>query len=518
MAARSGAQEWERTQRRLEREAQQQQRAQERARLAAEREAKQRHVEEATALAARKTAELDQQVEQLDRILRDGVKDRGGYELQRRTVAEPLLDLGPLATPVRRPDWAAFAPAEPGAVSRLLGGRQRYERALTVARDSFEHAVLASEKEELERQRRVGAARREHRSRTEQARREVAGHNRSVETLRRGVRDRDKTAVEDLLAKALDTVPVPAGFPHRTEVIVNSASEQVVVRAELPARDVVPSVRACSYVAKHDEQRTSQRPAKDVAAIYRSVVSQVALLCVRDVFAADLAVRSVAFNGHLPVVSPAMGEREYPCLLSVEVAREDFPTDDKLRAVTPEACLRHLRAVVSPHPYEVEPVEPILDFDLSKYRFVEGLDAVSTLDSRPDLMQMSYTGFEHLVRQLFEAQGAEGWTTERSGDDGVDAVIARRTPLFGGLSIVQAKQYSQPIGLSHLRELAGAMEEKKAGWGVLVTTSRFTSGCATKAREHGRMELIDGQQLRYLIKEHLGKDVLIGKRPRQGRR
>ena len=63
---------------------------------------------------------------------------------------------------------------------------------------------------------------------------------------------------------------------------------------------------------------------------------------------------------------------------------------------------------------------------------------------------------------------------------------------------------------SHVRELAGAMEEKKAGWGILITTSRFTPICEQKAREHSRMELIDGNRLVWLIKEHLGKKVLIG--------
>jgi restriction system protein len=131
-------------------------------------------------------------------------------------------------------------------------------------------------------------------------------------------------------------------------------------------------------------------------------------------------------------------------------------------------------------------------------------------------MDMSPGNFEHLVRQIFEAQGAEGWTTQQSKDDGVDAVIVQRKALMGGLSIVQAKRYSKVIGVSHLRELAGAMEEKKAGWGILITTSWFASGCQQKAREHGRMELIDGERLVYLIKEFLDKDVLIGipNRPR----
>jgi restriction system protein len=77
---------------------------------------------------------------------------------------------------------------------------------------------------------------------------------------------------------------------------------------------------------------------------------------------------------------------------------------------------------------------------------------------------------------------------------------------------VQAKRYKPEnvLGPSHYRELAGTMEEKKAGWGVLVTTSRFTAGCEQKARDHGRMQLIDGNRLIWLIKDYLGKDVLIG--------
>ncbi|MEU7978875.1 restriction endonuclease [Micromonospora sp. NPDC049081] len=59
------------------------------------------------------------------------------------------------------------------------------------------------------------------------------------------------------------------------------------------------------------------------------------------------------------------------------------------------------------------------------------------------------------------------------------------------------------------------MEERKAGHGILVTTSWFTPRSWQKAREHGRIELIDGNRLTYLIKKHLGKDVLTGiKRPR----
>jgi restriction system protein len=78
-----------------------------------------------------------------------------------------------------------------------------------------------------------------------------------------------------------------------------------------------------------------------------------------------------------------------------------------LRDVEPDVCLRHLNALVSHHPQRPEPVTPIRDFDLARYSFVEAVDVVASLDSRPDLTKMSPTEFEHFVRQLFEASGLE---------------------------------------------------------------------------------------------------------------
>lgn len=39
--------------------------------------------------------------------------------------------------------------------------------------------------------------------------------------------------------------------------------------------------------------------------------------------------------------------------------------------------------------------------------------------------------------------GMEGWTTERTGDDGIDAVVLNRDPIIGGFTVVQAKKYSR---------------------------------------------------------------------------
>jgi restriction system protein len=53
-----------------------------------------------------------------------------------------------------------------------------------------------------------------------------------------------------------------------------------------------------------------------------------------------------------------------------------------------------------------------VDFEalLTQCKFVAGMDAVAGLDSRPDLIDMTLTKFEHLIRQLFEAIGMKSWS------------------------------------------------------------------------------------------------------------
>jgi restriction system protein len=331
-----------------------------------------------------------------------------------------------------------------------------------------------------------------------------------------GLRARDRESVQAYLEIALARTPLPEGLPRQVEVAYSPQGEQAVVRFELPTVDVVPPLASYTYVGTTATMREKARPAAQVARLYRSVVSQIALLYMRDLFEADPDLENVELGGHVHSISPATGQREYPCLISFAVDRATYD-GLSLREVTPEVCLRHLNALVSHHPHRVEPITPVRDFDLARYSFIENVDVVAGMDSRTDLTKMTAVEFEHFVRQLFEARGMEGWTTDRTGDDGVDAVVINRDPMVGGLTIIQAKKYTRVLGVNHIRELVGAMDEKRAGRGILVTTSWFASGCWTKATENGRIELIDGPRLVYLVKEHLGKDVLVAPPARRAR-
>jgi restriction system protein len=89
---------------------------------------------------------------------------------------------------------------------------------------------------------------------------------------------------------------------------------------------------------------------------------------------------------------------------------------------------------------------------------------------------------------------------------------------MGGHCIVQAKRYARAVGVDAVRELAGVMADKWATKGILVTTSWVTKEGHAFAQRNGRIQIIEGENLKYLCHEHLGLDVLIsllGRPPRR---
>jgi restriction system protein len=270
--------------------------------------------------------------------------------------------------------------------------------------------------------------------------------------------------------------------------------------------------RGYKYVAIRDEITGTARLTPEIKDRYARLIAQVALRTIHEVFTCDQAdvVSVVTFNGHVSTKDLATGQPVRPCLVSVSAERQVF-SSFVLAELDPVMCLRRLNALVSNHPYDLEAVRPVVDFEtlLTRYKFVEGMDAVAGLDSRRDLLDMTPTEFEHLVRQLFEAMGMKSWVTQASKDDGVDAVAVNEDPVFGGLCIIQAKRYRGAVGVEPVRALAGVMEDKRATKGIMVTTSWVTKDGHAFTARHGRIQIIECEEIKFLCKEHLGLDVLI---------
>ncbi len=100
--------------------------------------------------------------------------------------------------------------------------------------------------------------------------------------------------------------------------------EQAVVRFELPPIDVVPAVVSYSFNGTAEELREKKRAATETKQLYLSVVSQIALLYMRDLLEADPALENVELSGHVHAVNPATGQLDFPCLISFAVDRDRY--------------------------------------------------------------------------------------------------------------------------------------------------------------------------------------------------
>src|SRR5207237_2429057 len=144
-----------------------------------------------------------------------------------------------------------------------------------------------------------------------------------------------------------------------------------------------------------------------------------------------------------------------------------------LANVDPQACLKTLSAAVSPSPSELVAVRPVLEFNMVEPRVVDEADVLSTLDQRPNLMELSPSEFESLIANLFEKMGLETRQTQASRDGGVDCVAWDNRPIFGGKVVIQAKRYKNTVGVSAVRDLFGTLQNEGASKGILVTTSAY---------------------------------------------
>jgi restriction system protein len=301
----------------------------------------------------------------------------------------------------------------------------------------------------------------------------------------------------------------PDGFPQEYKFAYVPESRQAVVEYELPTAEVVPTVKAYRYVKASGTIVESARPRSQIKALYASVVAQIAIRTLYELFRSDQGghIDTVVFNGVVDTYDLGSGRRIRPCLVTVRITRESFSELD-LSRIEPLACLKYLSAGVSKSPSELLPVRPVLEFSMVDPRFVAETDALSQLDERPNLMDLSFLEFEALIQNLFIKMGLEARQTRPSRDGGVDCVAWDPRPIFGGKVVIQAKRYKNTVGASAVRDLFGTLQNEGASKGILVTTSGYGQASFDFAKNKP-IELIDGSNLLYLLAEHTGIEAKI---------
>ncbi len=179
-----------------------------------------------------------------------------------------------------------------------------------------------------------------------------------------------------------------------------------------------------------------------------------------------------------------------------------------LSHVQPKECLRYLKGVFASKIYTATPIQPIISISKDK-RVVP--NKVVDYTSGTNLAEMDWEDFEHLVRQIleweFKDSGGEVNVTQASRDGGVDAIIFDPDPIRGGKIVVQAKRYTNTVGVAAVRDLYGTIINEGANKGILITTSDYGPD-AYKFATGKPITLLNGGHLLYLLEKH-GKKARI---------
>jgi restriction system protein len=454
---------------------------------------------------------------------------RAWAEEERKAAAQAAKEA---AQQRREEERAAQARVREEQQAKRAGAQQERERERQAAAEARQQQRRTTE-ERREQQRQEAERRRltaeqrvaEAEFRTEAVHAKIAAFERLLLDRNRNLAERGQRAEDafnahgpeafvEAMQRGLATSVYPDGLAGSCAAQYLPESAELWVEYELPRQDVVPAVTGYLYVKTRDQIIPEPRKETERGRLYEKLIARVALRTLAEAF--DVApvtlVSGIVFNGYVSAKDRATGQPVRPLLLSVHATREAFAgivlNEPEL---DPKACLTsYLNAVISPHPYDLEAVRPVVQFDLSKYKFVEEMNVIAGLDSRPDLLALKPVEFEHLIRELFEVMGMKSWVTQASKDEGVDGVAVNEDPIVGGLCIIQAKRYSKIVGVEAVYALAGVMEDKHAAKGVLVTTSWVGKASRDFAARNGsRIQIIEGRQLKYMLKEHLGLDVLI---------
>ena len=105
--------------------------------------------------------------------------------------------------------------------------------------------------------------------------------------------------------------------------------------------------------------------------------------------------------------------------------------------------------------------------------------------------RLSGESFEQYLKAHFKKMGYKVKETRKSGDYGADLLLKK----WGKTTVVQAKRYEKPVGLSAVQEVIGAMAYYEADKAMVITNRTFTRNARNLADQSG-VDLWDRDSLR----------------------
>jgi len=335
---------------------------------------------------------------------------------------------------------------------------------------------------------------------------QLAQGHAAIDAKRASYEQKDPAAITDYCELVLASSQYPDDFPQEFELEYDSESQTLILDYQLPAPEAIPTLKAVRYVAARDAMEETHISEAQKSKLFDDVLYQVALRSIHELFEADTAngLSAIVFNGIVTAVDRTTGKQVTSCVISVRTSKAEF-AEINLAQVEPKACFKALKGVGSAKLSGLSPVPPVMKMRRDDGRFVSAYEVANTLDDGVNLAAMNWEDFEHLIRELFEKEfsgtGGEVKVTQASRDGGVDAVAFDPDPIRGGKIVIQAKRWTNTVGVGAVRDLYGTVMNEGATKGVLVTTSDY--GADSYSFANGKpLVLLNGSNLLHLLAKH----------------
>lgn len=330
--------------------------------------------------------------------------------------------------------------------------------------------------------------------------------NNKVLFLKSEYESESNSSVEEYTNLVLTASKYPEFLNMSFDIVYNPENKMILIDMNLPSLDSVPNIDLVKYIKAKDILEEKKLSTKKINDLYDSLIYQICLRTIHEVFESDYInyVESINFNGMLKDIDKSTGKMKKSCIASIQVTKEEF-LEINLDLIDPKECFKSLKGVSAAKLHSLTPIKPILKLNKEDSRFIDSYDVINDVDDSINLAAMGWEDFEHLVRELFSkefaADGGEVKITQSSSDGGVDAIAFDPDPIRGGKIVIQAKRYTNVVGVAAVRDLYGTVMNEGANKGILVTTSNYGSDSYKFAQEKP-LTLINGNELLYLLEKH----------------
>lgn len=331
--------------------------------------------------------------------------------------------------------------------------------------------------------------------------------NATIDKFIKDYSDGDSKAIAKYYTTVIEEIEIPFDYNRELEAEYNPENKMLIMDLLLPTIDDLPKLKKVTYVKSQSNYKESFHTDSYMKNKYDSVMYQLVLQTLNYIFRLDNGhdfIKAVVLNGKISTIDKATGKNIEPYVLSINISKTDF-IELNLSSIDPKAWFKSSKGISAATFANITPIAPVVLMDRDDHRFIDGYCVAENLDESINLAAIDWQDFENLIREIFEQEfnsnGGEVKITQASRDGGVDAVAFDPDPIRGGKIVIQAKRYTNVVGVSAVRDLYGTVLNEGATKGILVTTSNYGND-AYEFASGKPLTLMNGANLLFLLEKH----------------